>query len=795
MSFLAGLGQFLNPNLLLGLGNAGMQSIGNIFAGIQNQNRWNQATGAQQGLYNRTMGPGYGGQYAQYPGGGGPSGNDSTGWAGNLANAFGWLDPLGAGKGLAGIADQFGQGISTAAGWNQPGQSGQQGGGKQMGTQDPYNRADPGSGGAPYSSIPQLSGDMARRYQDLVGQTQQGYQNLQQQISGMPTQQPDGSWRLQGGLGQGVAADQAARDAALQQSTLGRDIGLQQDVYGRGQALAGGIAAQGQGLADRIDQQGGQLQQDVYGKGMGLANDLYGRGMGLANDMYGRGQGLANDLYGRGQALSGQIGTGYQNLTNTVTGQLGQTRDRVLAGLQGSGDQERRDINQQFNANNAAQQADLTARGLDSTTIGASMQSGNERQRADALGGLNQRIMDQRAGYDTSLSNNITNAQMGLGQAGLGAQMGLGQFNIGNYGNASQNALGAYGAGAQNALGAYGAGAQNALGAYSGLGQMNLGNASGLGQMNLGNAMGLGQMNLGNYSGLGQSANANQFGLGQQANANQFGLAQNNMANFANMGQYGLGATLGAQGNALNAMGQYGQLPFQYDQALTGQYQNLLASRNDQYNTPNLQLQSNLGQGSVPAPNYPNPFLGGILGPVAGGAAGGLAAGGIASLFGGAGGGIAGGAALKGMVFCISGDCEFIRHDGEIVTLRDIQIGERVMSRDGTYKTVTLKAYGQSDNGKGYIRITHPLGQIVLTRDHLLRMADETHREAGAIEIGDMLAGRYGDLAVSAVDEAEPCDSGCIKFADGSDYVTQGLVVVSMLARVPREKLESVGAA
>lgn len=104
---------------------------------------------------------------------------------------------------------------------------------------------------------------------------------------------------------------------------------------------------------------------------------------------------------------------------------MAQTRSRVLGALQdryrrnmdyleGSGAQERRDINQSFDAQEAGIRNDLVRRGFGNTTaLQSSLQSSN-RQRSDALGGLMERLRAQRIGTDTSLSGDVINADTSL---------------------------------------------------------------------------------------------------------------------------------------------------------------------------------------------------------------------------------------------------------------------------------------------------------------------------------------------------------------------------------------------
>lgn len=72
----------------------------------------------------------------------------------------------------------------------------------------------------------------------------------------------------------------------------------------------------------------------------------------------------------------------------------------AVARAGGGGVQERRDINTQFDSARSAAQADLTNRGLMATSVQPGVTGSIERNRADALGGLNSRLRQERFGMD-----------------------------------------------------------------------------------------------------------------------------------------------------------------------------------------------------------------------------------------------------------------------------------------------------------------------------------------------------------------------------------------------------------
>lgn len=112
--------------------------------------------------------------------------------------------------------------------------------------------------------------------------------------------------------------------------------------------------------------------------------------------------------------------------------------ERNMEDLRGSGAQERNDINEAYKDQWAARQQSMIGRGLGNSSILDTMQAGNERERINDQGRLEERLRQQRIGLDTSLSGDTLGfmerrvdqqpdpmlaAQLaqGLGQAGYGA--------------------------------------------------------------------------------------------------------------------------------------------------------------------------------------------------------------------------------------------------------------------------------------------------------------------------------------------------------------------------------------
>ena len=107
---------------------------------------------------------------------------------------------------------------------------------------------------------------------------------------------------------------------------------------------------------------------------------------------------MVSDLlkqYGQGRDRAEQANEGrYQEILQGY----GQRRDEGLAALQGAGAQERSDITRTFQNQGTRATQDMVSRGLTGSTIPASVQSGINRRMSDAMGSLNDRLIQQRVG-------------------------------------------------------------------------------------------------------------------------------------------------------------------------------------------------------------------------------------------------------------------------------------------------------------------------------------------------------------------------------------------------------------
>ncbi|KKM84909.1 hypothetical protein LCGC14_1294370 [marine sediment metagenome] len=202
---------------------------------------------------------------------------------------------------------------------------------------------------------------------------------------------------------------------------------LYTDLTGRVLDSPGGIRALSQSLArDSGGYYGGDSAGMRYNAAMSRSDVAYRQLPGLADRAS---EGITQGFDTRtqyGQTGANAINTGYQNRYGTS-----------MAMLEGLGNQERQDIGQQYDAYGAGVSQDLTSRGLGGTTVRGSMLAGNERERRDALGRMDERLRRERIGLHTGLTGDTLAArqygltqQLGLRGEALGAQQDARNFGM-----------------------------------------------------------------------------------------------------------------------------------------------------------------------------------------------------------------------------------------------------------------------------------------------------------------------------------------------------------------------------
>lgn len=212
-------------------------------------------------------------------------------------------------------------------------------------------------------------------------------------------------------------------------------------------------------LLSLLSSQGANAGQSIGGLMSLLANlGRYNQGQGQI-DQFNQGPGAdwrtflgdAAGKYNPGgsldpAAMSNTLTGNANSMFDTLLPQYKQRWTDAMAHLNGSGAQERTDINANFNNQKSGAVADLTSRGLGGTTATTGAQGAIERGRSDALGGLNQRLNDQWINTNSQLSGDYLNAYQGLWGNKVNAALqgyNIGQTGLNNQTNLLQNLYGA----------------------------------------------------------------------------------------------------------------------------------------------------------------------------------------------------------------------------------------------------------------------------------------------------------------------------------------------------------------
>lgn len=151
----------------------------------------------------------------------------------------------------------------------------------------------------------------------------------------------------------------------------------------------------------------------------------------------------ANQAYGNTtqNAYAGMMGNILGEYDAGASGTLNYAQDRLKTGLgmyDQAAQQERRDLQNQYDASGRSAQQALASRGLGSVaTIGTSVAAGNERERADALGRLNDRVTEMKAGAYRGLSGDVLST---IGQNAANRSNLYGGLQQGQYGLTQSNA-------------------------------------------------------------------------------------------------------------------------------------------------------------------------------------------------------------------------------------------------------------------------------------------------------------------------------------------------------------------
>jgi len=152
---------------------------------------------------------------------------------------------------------------------------------------------------------------------------------------------------------------------------------------------------------------------------------------GIANRQQAELRNLATRLMGRGN-----------NIRSDIVGQLANRENDLVSQLQGLGTQARQDLNANFDIAGSNAVNDLRSRGLGSSSLVAGALGGNERERSNALGRLEEQLRRENIGVRSQLSGERISADQQLQSALLNMDLGLSQQGFANMAQNDANRMG-----------------------------------------------------------------------------------------------------------------------------------------------------------------------------------------------------------------------------------------------------------------------------------------------------------------------------------------------------------------
>lgn len=124
-----------------------------------------------------------------------------------------------------------------------------------------------------------------------------------------------------------------------------------------------------------------------------------------------------------------------RSLQSTLLSGFGELQDEVFGEFENlesiideSGDQERLDIESTFTESRNTARADIAARGLSGATILPTVQQGIDREEADAVGRLNERVLGRRA--EVQGQRLAATERLGTQRLSLESELGFGLSNL-----------------------------------------------------------------------------------------------------------------------------------------------------------------------------------------------------------------------------------------------------------------------------------------------------------------------------------------------------------------------------
>lgn len=168
--------------------------------------------------------------------------------------------------------------------------------------------------------------------------------------------------------------------------------------------------------------------QNAYNASLGLPTGLRSNSSSTSESGFdSTAKAISDRQFGNAYSQAGSLGGNIGNLYSQARNNLGSLFSGVFSGLQGLGENDRARINRSFNAQRGAVGQGTANNGLYNTTVRQNMQQGVERNRAEALGQLDDSVRQQ----NLAVLLQQLQALSGLDQANIGAQQQIGLQGLG----------------------------------------------------------------------------------------------------------------------------------------------------------------------------------------------------------------------------------------------------------------------------------------------------------------------------------------------------------------------------
>merc|ERR1712113_1245419 len=96
---------------------------------------------------------------------------------------------------------------------------------------------------------------------------------------------------------------------------------------------------------------------------------------------------------------------------------------------------------------------------------------------------------------------------------------------------------------------------------------------------------------------------------------------------------------------------------------------------------------------------------------------------------------------MPGFEMCFSGDSTVELEDGKQMRMRDVQIGDAVLTKDGTYETIYSFGHVNPTQLANFVQLQTKSSTVELTNDHMIWVQDQQqYIPASSVTVGQVLS-------------------------------------------------------